>query len=73
MNVPDVFLAIKASLHWCFTFNKREKIYQLGDMILMFVNFDYVVSQYLNGVECISENFLCTNNVEIIRNVLFKL
>lgn len=67
-----IFAHESRSLHTCFTFNNREKFNQLGDMILMLVNFEHVVSEFSKAVECISENFLCTIHVENIRNVLFK-
>lgn len=60
------------SLYSCFVFNNREKLNQLRDKILMLVNFQYVVSMFLSGVERVNENIFCSINVETIRNVLFK-
>lgn len=67
-----IFNQHSKTLHSCFLFNNREKFQQLGDMVLMLVNLDFVVSMFSNEVDYISEHFLCNINVETIKNVLFK-
>lgn len=73
MNALDVFLEHESqSLHSCYTFSNGENFNQLGDMMLMLVNFEYVVSIFLNGVDHVSENFLCNINVHTIRNEMIR-
>lgn len=60
------------SLHVCCVFNNREKFNQLGEALLMLIDFDFVISTFLNGVDCVSEKFLFNIHVETIQNVLFK-
>lgn len=67
-----IFKQHSQSLHQCFLFNNREKFQQLGDMMLMLVDLDFVSSMFYNEVYCISQHFLCSINVETIKNALFK-
>lgn len=67
-----IFRHASQSLHPCFAFNNREKFNELGEALLMLIDFDLVISTFLNEVDCVSEKFLNNIHIETIQNVLFK-
>lgn len=67
-----VFRHATQSLYSCCAFNNRGTFNQLGEALSMLIYFDFVISTFLNRVDCVSEKFLFNIHVETIQKVLFK-
>ncbi|GFU52145.1 hypothetical protein TNCV_774871 [Trichonephila clavipes] len=58
--------------HSCITFTNFEKFCNVSDLILILVNINDIVKDFLHREKCISKRFLENIDVKFIRNVLFQ-
>ncbi|GFT35248.1 hypothetical protein TNCV_1096081 [Trichonephila clavipes] len=58
--------------HSCITFINFEKFCNVSDLILILVNINDIVKDFLHREKCISKRFLENIDVKFIRNVLFQ-
>ncbi|GFS76304.1 hypothetical protein TNCV_4668281 [Trichonephila clavipes] len=58
--------------HSCIRFTNFEKFCNVSDLILILVNINDIVKDFLHREKCISKRFLENIDVKFIRNVLFQ-